>query len=373
MAESPDEALIEERPGFEATLGAAPAASGLAVRILFDPDVDGVFAVRSMTPAGSRLKAGDVLATTYSLSGDHWFEQRTPLDIAVVEHLVQPGATVAAGDALAAARVSGLALDDSVFKALVGEAAFAVAQATNAALKGLMGHLGQGGQVACATIPVPGHLSMEGGEDQLATDIACAMAPGRLLSGDIVVVSEKVVAIAQRRLFPLHILEGQDPRTIDRSDGADLLARVREFVPDTSWKQLLCADSLPDWPAGPVATAGVHDANLVAYKIARAIGETHHVACDAVVSDTDTGLDVREHLINCITIGATPLGATAGLTIYDCMRVANAAEFCRGSDRGIPIVICRPHRRRSRREGLGEYRGYHGWLDAGHEGLIGFA
>jgi hypothetical protein len=92
-----------------------------------------------------------------------------------------------------------------------------------------------------------------------------------------------------------------------------------------------------------------------------------------VVSDTDTGLDVREELIRAITIGATPLGATGGLVIYECMRVANAAEFTRGSSRGIPIVICKPHPRCAERGGAGDHRGYPGRLDARRERLLGFA
>ena len=64
------------------------------------------------------------------------------------------------------------------------------------------------------------------------------------------------------------------------------------------------------------------------------------MTCDVVVSDTDTGTEVRETLIGCITVGATPLGATAGLVLYECMRVAAATELCRGfawyPDRRVP-------------------------------------
>ena len=59
--------------------------------------------------------------------------------------------------------------------------------------------------------------------------------------------------------------------------------------------------------------------------------------------------------------------------MYECMRVANAAEFVRGSSRGIPLVLCKPHPRRRRREGLGEHRGYAGRLDAKRERLLGYA
>ena len=94
---------------------------------------------------------------------------------------------------------------------------------------------------------------------------------------------------------------------------------------------------------------------------------------DVVVSDTDTGLDVRAPLIHTVTIGATPLGATAGLTLYECMRCACAAEFDRGHDRGIPLVLCRPARRCAQRERMGEHRGYDGVLDARREGGLTYA
>ena len=122
-----------------------------------------------------------------------------------------------------------------------------------------------------------------------------------------------------------------------------------------------------------MATAGVHNPNEVAVRLSRRIRDSLGVTCDVVISDTDTGLDVREMLIGTITIGATPLGATAGLVLYECMRVANAAEFSRGTDRNVPLVICRPHERRARRVGLGEFRGYNGRLDAGREVLAAYA
>ncbi len=92
-----------------------------------------------------------------------------------------------------------------------------------------------------------------------------------------------------------------------------------------------------------------------------------------VVSDTDTGLDVLAPLIGTLTIGATPLGATAGLTLYECMRCACAAEFVRGHDKGIAIVVCRPAARCAKRARLGEHRGYAGMLDRHREGALTYA
>ena len=102
---------------------------------------------------------------------------------------------------------------------------------------------------------------------------------------------------------------------------------MKKYVTDVTAKDLICADSLLDWPDGPMATAGVLDPNQAARDIALQIAQRLGKSCDVVISDTDTGLDIRETLINTITIGATPLGATGGLVIYECMRIANAAEF----------------------------------------------
>ena len=88
---------------------------------------------------------------------------------------------------------------------------------------------------------------------------------------------------------------------------------------------------------------------------------------DVIISDTDTGLDVRSPLIGCITIAATPLGATAGVNLYEAMRCSTAAEFVRGHDKRIPIVICIPAERRKKRDGIGLKRSYDGALHISKE------
>jgi len=48
-------------------------------------------------------------------------------------------------------------------------------------------------------------------------------------------------------------------------------------------------------------------------------------------------------LIGCVTIAATPLGATAGLNLYGAMRCATAAEFVRGHTRRVRLwSVSRP-------------------------------
>jgi F420-0:gamma-glutamyl ligase len=221
-------------------------------------------------------------------------------------------------------------------------------------------------------MPVQKRLDPYRGYEDLLGQVTAALPRDELADGDVVVVSESLFAIAQGRLFPLALLYAHDPKTMDEEGRRDVLPLVAEHVPDVTLADLLCADALEDRDP-PMATAGVADPNRVAHDLAGRIAAETGCRCDVIVSDTDTALEVREMLIGCITVGATPLGATGGLVLYECMRAANAAEFCRGSTRGIPIVICRPHERRARREGIGAHRGYSGRLDASRERLTGYA
>jgi F420-0:gamma-glutamyl ligase len=247
-----------------------------------------------------------------------------------------------------------------------------LAQAVNTTFKGLVAVEGQGGHIAKSVIPIKTRLQPESGEESLLGEIVESLSSADLRDGDVVVVSESLFAIAQGRLFPLKILYECDPKTTDDAGREIALARIQEFVPDTDMADLLCADALPE-QSPPMATAGMRDPNGVAFDLAERLRNGLGRRCDIVISDTDTGLEVRKMLIGCITIGSTPLGATGGLVLYECMRVASAAEFCRGASRGIPVVICRPHQRRAARPNIGQPRGYAGRLSFERERLIGYS
>ena len=347
--------------------------ASVAICVLFEPDPEGIYDVEWIVDAPSDVQAGETLARCYRVSDGLPFEQRAPVRLRVLERCVRRNDRVVRGDALVRCAIPSVALDMAPFRALAFDLLLDFSQAVNAAFKGCMGALGQGGQIASTVTPVQVELHPERGEDELIGEIVDALSAARLADGDVVVASERLFSIAQGRLFPLDLLQQFDPKTTDREGRADLAALVRRWVPDVTPEDLLCADSLASWPGGPMATAGVRDPNGVAHRLTLAIEARLGVRCDAVVSDTDTGTEVRETLIGCVTVGATPLGATAGLVIYECMRVASAAELCRGSSRGIPIVVCRPHQRRMARGGVGRHRGYEGRLDVARERLVGFA
>jgi hypothetical protein len=367
---------VEERPDLDAEVRLPSdyqQPTPLRLRLLFQPEQPGVYDLEWLAPAGSRLRPGDPVVRAYRASDGLAFEQRAGFPLTVVEPLLPRNARAVAGDPVATVESPSLALDEEPIRAIVAEMRMELAQAVNAVVKGYMGSLGEGGQVTERLVPVSTRLHPERGCEALMAEIVEALSGAGLEEGDIVVAGEKLFAIAQRRLFPLRILYEHDPKTLDAAGRRDLLEKVREYVEPVDEVDLICADSLRDWPEEPMATLGVHDPNRVARELASRIEGSLGVRCDVVISDTDTGLDVRETMIGCVTIGATPLGATAGLVIYECMRVANAAEFCRGSSRGIPLVVCKPHPRRRRREGMGEFRGYGGRLDAARERLLGFA
>jgi hypothetical protein len=245
-----------------------------------------------------------------------------------------------------------------------------IAVAVNAVVKGLLGAMGQSGHVCREAIPVEVRLDTERGYDDLVGQITAAVRE-MVRPGDTVVVAEKPVAAAQGRLGPAEVLTAPDPKTVDaatREALAGKWTRVCGF-PVTPL-HLLLADELDHPTRGALATLGCLDHNAAAHELAGAIRAGTGVAVDVVVSDTDTGIDVRTPLIGTVTFGATPLGATAGLNLYECMRCACAAEFVRGHDRGIPVVLCRPARRCADRPGTGAHRGYPGVLDRDREGAL---
>jgi hypothetical protein len=344
----------------------------VALSLLFDPHPPGIYDIEWVVAAGTTVEHGETVVRAYRVTDGLSFSQAAPFSLRVTDALVSRNNRAVAGDALVRCVVPSLSLDVGPFAQLAWDARMEVFQAANAAFKGLMAYFGEGGQIAKEVVPVSCELHPRRGLAAMIEEIVDALTALQLEPGDVIVISEKVFAIAQGRLFPLNLLYANDPKATDREGRADLIREVAEYVPDVTDTDLLLADALPDWPDGPMATCGIRDANGLAFAVAEAVARRTGSRCDVVISDTDTGAEIRENVIGCPTIGATPLGATAGLVLYECMRVACAAEFVRGAARGIPIVLCKPHERRRTRTGLAQER-YPGMLDAHRERLVGFA
>lgn len=243
-----------------------------------------------------------------------------------------------------------------------------IAVAVNAAFKGLLGYFGQSGHVCERTIPVPGHLDTSRGLDVFLDTCADRLiASGLLDHGDVVVLAEKPLAVAQGRVARRDVLGGADPKRLHELDRSALAAHVSQLVGMT-----VSANDLirVDWVEGDdeaLVVLGAQGHNEMCAELAARLRRAGAPDVDVVVSDTDTGLDVRSPLIGTLTVGATPLGATSGLNLYEAMRCAVAAEFERGAARTVPLVICRPAARCSDRLQCGEPRPYGGLLDRRQE------
>ncbi|HEU5319458.1 MAG TPA: hypothetical protein VFX28_01560 [Methylomirabilota bacterium] len=326
-----------------------------------------------------RLAYGDEILRAVGPNGE--VAVTAPCDGEVAARLVTVGAVVAPGVPVLQVVSEALApaLDD--VERFVDERIWNLAIATNAALKGLLGYMGASGQIASRTVPVRTELPTGDGVERLLAAVAAACretpadAGDALEDADVVVLAEKPFAVAQKRLVPFSYVYDTDPKKLDRRARAKLLQKIAgEVAGPVEEEDLILADSYLEDPAlGPMATVGAVDHNGLAAAAAAAIETATGKRVDVVISDTDTGIDVRQPIIGCITLGATPLGATRGLSVYECMRAACAAEFTRGARRRIPIVVCKPAYRCRKRPRIGEHRGYEGKLRLAMEGSVAFA
>lgn len=238
-----------------------------------------------------------------------------------------------------------------------------LAVATNAAFKGLLGSMNQSGHICARTLPIVGRLDAAAGIEPLTAQILDRIAP-LLREGDVVVLAEKLFAVAEGRIGPRAVLHEPDPKTVPP---AELPALAKHWQEKLGFPIAPIHLLLADEYEADRATLGVSDHNRTVARVAAAIRDRLRVKVDVVISDTDTGIDTRSPLINTLTLCASPIGATAGLTLYEAMRCACAAEFVRGHDRMIGIVLCRPAARRAGRPHMGEARAYDGVLDATRE------
>ena len=244
-----------------------------------------------------------------------------------------------------------------------------LALAANAAFKGLLAASGQSGHICSRVIPVATPLDLTVGWKSVQHQIAMSL-PAETSSGDIVVIADKVVAIALGRVGPRAIIQDPDPKTVSADRLPDLANRWSvELGLQVEPHHLLLADQYGD----SQVTLGADAHNTRCAELSEAITEHRNLNIDVIISDTDTGLDIRQPLIGTVTLAATPLGATAGVNLYEAMRCAVAAEFVRGHTRGIPIVVCVPAQRRRERQGVGTRRDYPGLLDARREPGIAHA
>lgn len=244
-----------------------------------------------------------------------------------------------------------------------------LALAVNAAFKGMLGASGESGHICARVLPVKVVLNLAKGWQTVQEEIAMSL-PEETTSGDVVVIADKIVAIALGRVGPRAMIQNPDPKTISPDRLPDLANRWSlELGFKVEPYHLLLADQY----GNDLVSLGADAHNMRSAELAKVIRAHRKLSVDVIISDTDTGLDVRKPLIGTVTIAATPLGATAGVNLYEAMRCAVAAEFSRGHTRGIPVVVCIPAERRRERRKTGEARSYQGLLDAARESAITFS
>ena len=343
----------------------------LLISVTFQPPTDGIYDVGWIKEENSSVEMGDEFARLYRVSDGSPVCETADM-AGIIRWRAPRNRKVCRGDKLVTLEIPRLSLPFAELRSALETQISQLAQSVNAAIKGERAARGIGGQTTNEVIPIRYKLNCDHGIEALFGQVIESL-DGKIVEGDIIVISEKVIATAQQRFFPRELISSCDPKATDEEGRLELLNLVSKYVHDVDDIDLIMGDFITDSKGNELITCGVGRPNQIAAEIAERLRAQYHVDCDVVISDTDTGLDVLAPLIGCVSIGATPIGATAGLSIYDCIRVANAAEECRGSSRGVPIVICRPHVRCRFRSYRGEYRGYEGRIDATRERKLGSA
>jgi F420-0:gamma-glutamyl ligase len=238
--------------------------------------------------------------------------------------------------------------------------------ATHSVVKGLLGAMGMGGGFSEPVIGIKQRLYPERGYEDLKKQIISAIKTDgcELKQGDVVAISEKIFAVSQNRLIPFSWILERDPFKISLKQRVKMAKEVEKIIKaPVNEADLRLSDTYIAENKKKMATVGVYNPNRVAYEVARLIKQEFNVDLDVIIKDTDVGADACETVIGCFTVGATPIGATRGLCLYECMRCTMNAEFVMGHNKGIPIVVCRPCERDNKRKYMGEFRGYDGRLD----------
>ncbi|OHA61952.1 MAG: hypothetical protein A2117_00080 [Candidatus Wildermuthbacteria bacterium GWA2_46_15] len=227
-------------------------------------------------------------------------------------------------------------------------------------MKGITAALGKGTGITKFVRPI----SFKVNENSKPSDIADSLLTSNILGeGDIVVIPSKVIAILEKR-FVYGLTMENYRQCINNLN----FARANLTTPDSdpiSEKDVIGLDKLD--PEKKIGLRYPKNPNLSCYEIAKRVKDASGLKIDVVVSDSDAGGAKGVKLIGCPTILVTPIGATKGLRLFYCMRVAVAAEAIWNNVENTPIVLAQLyHSVYKTREGVGEFR-YDGFLNAHKE------
>jgi coenzyme F420-0:L-glutamate ligase/coenzyme F420-1:gamma-L-glutamate ligase len=210
-----------------------------------------------------------------------------------------------------------------------------------------------------SVLPVEG-LPEVGPGDELAALIAGAC---KLVDGDVVVVTQKIVSKAEGRLVPVDGDEGR--RRLIEEQSVRVLRRRDELVISETAHGFVCANAgvdVSNVDAGSAALLPV-DADRSARRIRDGLRARAGVEVAVVVSDT-FGRPWRKGLVD-VAIGCAGVAAivdlrgttdTRGRTLEATEvavadELAAAAELVMGKDSGVPVAVVRGVDRSWLREG----------------------
>ena len=234
-----------------------------------------------------------------------------------------------------------------------------LADIVNYSVKGITGALGKGAGVTKKMHPVYFHID----DNSTVDDLVKILSGTKLLEeGDIVVFPSKLIAILEGRFVYGLTIENYS-RCISDLDFARKLLKAHGDDPISN-KDMIGLDKIN--PEKEIGVRYSKDPNLSAYNIADGIRKNTGLKIDVVITDSDSGGKKGINLIGCPTIVATPIGATGGLRLFYCMRVAVAAEMIRNNMENIPAIIVKPYQASRIRKNVGELR-YNGFLDGKKE------
>jgi len=234
-----------------------------------------------------------------------------------------------------------------------------LADIVNYSVKGITGALGRGAGITKEMYPIFFHMD----DNSSVDDLINVLADIKLIeNGNIIVLPSKLIAILEKRFVYGLTIENYS-QCINNLDFAKKTLQLPDNKP-LSKKDMIGLDKID--PERGIGVRYPDDPNQSAFDIAEGIRNKANLKIDVVITDSDSGGRKGIDLINCPTIVATPIGATKGLRLFYCMRVAVAAEMIRNNTKNIPAVIIKPYQASRLRKNVGELR-YPGFLEGTRE------
>ena len=207
-------------------------------------------------------------------------------------------------------------------------------------------------------IPVTGMAEVTKGADLaglVVAALAAGPATGRLVDGDVLVVTQKVVSKAEGRIVPIDPDDPDAKRRLVESESVRIVRRRGDLLITETRHGFVCANAgvdLSNVDAGTAALLPV-DADRSARRIREVLEHRHGVSVGVVVSDT-FGRTWRRGVTD-VAIGVAGVAAVVDLRgtpdatgrVLEATEVciadelASAAELVMGKDRGIPAAVLR--------------------------------